>query len=83
VGNRPPALHYSACYIFVHKKLGKKVGPVEPASLIRKFMFDVVFIRNLEFRILKYISAVLFFLLSSNPELHRYFARIGALKILL
>jgi hypothetical protein len=81
VGDRPPALHYSACYIFVHKKLGKKVSPVEPASLIGNFMFDVVIIRKLEFRILKYFLEVLFFLLSSNPELHRYFARIGALKI--
>jgi hypothetical protein len=80
VGDRP-ALHYSACYIFVHKTLGKKVGPVKPASSIGNFMFDVVFIRKLKFQIVKYFSQVLFFLLSSNPEPHRYFARIGALKI--
>jgi hypothetical protein len=81
VGDRPPALHYSACYIFVDRKLGKKEGPVEPASLIGNFMFNVFFIRKLEFRILKYFSEVLFFLLSADPYLHRYFARIGALKI--
>jgi hypothetical protein len=71
VGDRPPALHYSACYIFVHKTLGKKVARVEPASLIGNFMFDVVFIRKLEFRISKYLSELLVFLLSSNLELHR------------
>ncbi len=81
MGDRPPALHYSACYISVHKKLDKKVGPVEPASVIGNFMFDVVFIRKLEFRILKYFSEVPFFLFPSNPEVRRYFARIGALKI--